>query len=90
MSDLAAENRRLLAENIRLAEQVRQLSDRLEDLQRLNEAAYRDAYDTSGGPRFDKRQPFGTRAPVTPATARARLLTDLVRDAHRPYPHRTT
>lgn len=39
--------------------QAAALDERRLALQEENEAAYRAAYDASGGPRFDKLRPFG-------------------------------
>ncbi len=56
--------------------QLAALDDRLRALQDQNEAAYRAAYDLTGGSRFDRRQPFGRLAentfadPVKQAAAR--------------------
>ncbi|MGW0583524.1 hypothetical protein ACWD25_48200 [Streptomyces sp. NPDC002920] len=52
--------RQLEAENRSLRDQLAALSARLTDLQRANEAAYRDQEAATGGARFDTAQPFGS------------------------------
>ncbi|MBT2508868.1 hypothetical protein J7I98_23865 [Streptomyces sp. ISL-98] len=51
-----------LAELRKLRAHVAALEGRLAASQAANEAAYKDAYDSAGGPRFDVGQPFGTPA----------------------------
>ncbi|MFD7793570.1 hypothetical protein [Streptomyces sp. NPDC059759] len=48
----------LLVENRSLRAIAAALTERLEDLQRANEGAYRELAAATGGPRFDTAQPF--------------------------------
>ncbi|MEU9208489.1 hypothetical protein AB0D27_11180 [Streptomyces sp. NPDC048415] len=66
------------AENRLLRELVAQLTDRLDDLQRANEGAYRELAEATGGARFDPSQPFPPGPP--------RMLGQLPR----PWPSRRT
>lgn len=50
---------RLRAELRASREQAAALEERRLALQADNEAAYKAAYDATGGPRFDKLRPFG-------------------------------
>jgi hypothetical protein len=52
----------LRAEVRNLREQLKVLADQVISLQAANEGAYRELYDTTGGPRFDPGQPFGRTA----------------------------
>lgn len=58
-----SEERRLLAENRRLHEQLDRLTAALDTLQRANEGAYRELSMANGGPRFDTEQPFPPDSP---------------------------
>lgn len=53
----------LLAENRGLRALTALLTERLEELQRANEGAYREAAAATGGPRFDAAQPFPAEPP---------------------------
>lgn len=53
-----ARERHLQNEIVRLRSQLHALTDRLAVLQAANEAAYREQYAASGGPRFDPAQPL--------------------------------
>jgi len=56
----SATERRLESENRGLRDQLAALTDRLSELQTANERLYASDYDTTGGPRFDMSQPFGS------------------------------
>jgi hypothetical protein len=55
--------RRLEAENRSLRGQLVALTERLADLQKANEGAYRELSSATGGPRFDSGQPFPADPP---------------------------
>lgn len=57
---------RLQAENRQLRETVAALDARLVELQTANEGRYAADYDATGGPAFDKDQPFPTPLPPNP------------------------
>jgi hypothetical protein len=59
----SARERRLEDENRDLRDQLTALTERLADLQTANERMYADDYNTTGGPRFDKRQTFPDNPP---------------------------
>lgn len=50
----------LEAENRDLRDQLVALTERLAGVQTANERMYAADYDTTGGPRFDPAQPFGS------------------------------
>ncbi|MEU1596164.1 hypothetical protein ABZ468_25725 [Streptomyces sp. NPDC005708] len=55
-----AKELQLTAENRDLRDQLAAATERLVELQAANEGHYRQQYDATGGPRFDKGQPFGS------------------------------
>lgn len=57
---LTGELAALRAELRDACERAAHLDARLVSLQGANEAAYKALYGATGGPRFDKAQPFGT------------------------------
>ncbi|SMF85987.1 hypothetical protein [Streptomyces sp. Amel2xC10] len=54
-----AENRRLHAQLAAALDRACRLDERLAELQKANEGAYKELAAATGGPSFDSKQPFG-------------------------------